>query len=161
MDVDFFGIFNDHLHIVKSSNDPAYNALQTIGVEEVLMTILRIKGLPVYLLTDGLMAMMAWIEANHSSLSLCHTHKTLYFENVVVVVSLSVPTPPAPTSTSTSASVSVVPAPVLPSPTSAPAPAPTPEPVSVHIPPCGCRVARGYTSGWCGVAGGGVPACDH
>jgi hypothetical protein len=27
--------------------------------------------------------------------------------------------------------------------------------------PCGCRLARGYTSGWCGVAGGGVPACDH
>ncbi len=26
---------------------------------------------------------------------------------------------------------------------------------------CGCRQARGYTSGWCGVAGGGVPACDH
>lgn len=26
---------------------------------------------------------------------------------------------------------------------------------------CPCRVAQGYTSGWCGVAGGGVPACDH
>lgn len=26
---------------------------------------------------------------------------------------------------------------------------------------CGCRLAKGYTSGWCGVAGGGVPACDH
>lgn len=26
---------------------------------------------------------------------------------------------------------------------------------------CHCRAARGYTSGWCGVAGGGVPACDH
>lgn len=26
---------------------------------------------------------------------------------------------------------------------------------------CGCRAAKGYTSGWCGVAGGGVPACDH
>jgi len=26
---------------------------------------------------------------------------------------------------------------------------------------CGCRVARGYRTGWCGVAGGGVPACDH
>lgn len=27
--------------------------------------------------------------------------------------------------------------------------------------PCGCRAAKGYTTGWCGVAGGGVPACDH
>ena len=27
--------------------------------------------------------------------------------------------------------------------------------------PCGCRAAKGFTSGWCGVAGGGVPACDH
>ena len=27
--------------------------------------------------------------------------------------------------------------------------------------PCGCRAAKGYTSGWCGVAGGGVPGCDH
>lgn len=27
--------------------------------------------------------------------------------------------------------------------------------------PCACRLARGYTTGWCGVAGGGVPACDH
>lgn len=26
---------------------------------------------------------------------------------------------------------------------------------------CGCRAAKGFTSGWCGVAGGGVPACDH
>jgi hypothetical protein len=26
---------------------------------------------------------------------------------------------------------------------------------------CPCRSATGYTSGWCGVAGGGVPACDH
>ena len=26
---------------------------------------------------------------------------------------------------------------------------------------CGCRIAKGYTFGWCGVAGGGVPACDH
>jgi hypothetical protein len=26
---------------------------------------------------------------------------------------------------------------------------------------CGCRAAKGYSSGWCGVAGGGVPACDH
>jgi hypothetical protein len=27
--------------------------------------------------------------------------------------------------------------------------------------PCACRLSRGYTTGWCGVAGGGVPACDH
>lgn len=26
--------------------------------------------------------------------------------------------------------------------------------------PCPCRAAQGLT-GWCGVAGGGVPACDH
>lgn len=26
---------------------------------------------------------------------------------------------------------------------------------------CPCRMAQGFTSGWCGVAGGGVPACDH
>lgn len=26
---------------------------------------------------------------------------------------------------------------------------------------CACRRAKGYTHGWCGVAGGGVPACDH
>jgi hypothetical protein len=26
---------------------------------------------------------------------------------------------------------------------------------------CPCRSAQGQTSGWCGVAGGGVPACDH
>lgn len=26
---------------------------------------------------------------------------------------------------------------------------------------CGCRREKGFTSGWCGVAGGGVPACDH
>ncbi len=26
---------------------------------------------------------------------------------------------------------------------------------------CACRAAQGYTPGWCGVAGGGVPACDH
>lgn len=26
--------------------------------------------------------------------------------------------------------------------------------------PCACRAAQGLT-GWCGVAGGGVPACDH
>ncbi len=28
-------------------------------------------------------------------------------------------------------------------------------------PPCACRQKAGYWSGWCGVAGGGVPACDH
>lgn len=27
--------------------------------------------------------------------------------------------------------------------------------------PCPCRAAQGHTSGWCGVAGGGVPGCDH
>jgi hypothetical protein len=27
--------------------------------------------------------------------------------------------------------------------------------------PCHCRAAKGFTDGWCGVAGGGVPACDH
>lgn len=26
---------------------------------------------------------------------------------------------------------------------------------------CPCRAARGFRNGWCGVAGGGVPACDH
>jgi hypothetical protein len=26
---------------------------------------------------------------------------------------------------------------------------------------CPCRQEKGLTSGWCGVAGGGVPACDH
>jgi hypothetical protein len=26
---------------------------------------------------------------------------------------------------------------------------------------CPCRAAQGYISGWCGVAGGGVPGCDH
>ncbi len=26
---------------------------------------------------------------------------------------------------------------------------------------CPCRAAQGYTTGWCGVAGGGVPGCDH
>jgi len=28
-------------------------------------------------------------------------------------------------------------------------------------PACPCRGANGYLAGWCGVAGGGVPACDH
>ncbi len=27
--------------------------------------------------------------------------------------------------------------------------------------PCPCRAAQGFTDGWCGVAGGGVPGCDH
>lgn len=27
--------------------------------------------------------------------------------------------------------------------------------------PCPCRAAKGFTDGWCGVAGGGVPGCDH
>ena len=26
---------------------------------------------------------------------------------------------------------------------------------------CPCRAEKGLSSGWCGVAGGGVPACDH
>lgn len=26
---------------------------------------------------------------------------------------------------------------------------------------CPCRTRQGQTSGWCGVAGGGVPACEH
>ena len=26
---------------------------------------------------------------------------------------------------------------------------------------CPCRKANGFAVGWCGVAGGGVPACDH
>ena len=26
---------------------------------------------------------------------------------------------------------------------------------------CPCRYRRGFTRGWCGVAGGGVPGCDH
>jgi hypothetical protein len=28
-------------------------------------------------------------------------------------------------------------------------------------PPCPCRAAAGKTDGWCGVAGGGVPGCEH
>jgi hypothetical protein len=28
-------------------------------------------------------------------------------------------------------------------------------------PPCPCRKAEGCWSGWCGVAGGGVPGCEH
>jgi hypothetical protein len=26
---------------------------------------------------------------------------------------------------------------------------------------CYCRKMAGHTTGWCGRAGGGVPACDH
>jgi hypothetical protein len=33
--------------------------------------------------------------------------------------------------------------------------------VATENPPCPCRKAAGYWSGWCGNAGGGVPACDH
>lgn len=33
--------------------------------------------------------------------------------------------------------------------------------VSTDNPACPCRRAKGYWAGWCGVAGGGVPACDH
>jgi hypothetical protein len=28
-------------------------------------------------------------------------------------------------------------------------------------PPWPCRKAKGFTFGWCGVAGGGVPGCEH
>ena len=27
--------------------------------------------------------------------------------------------------------------------------------------PCACRAAAGKDGGWCGVAGGGVPGCEH
>lgn len=30
-----------------------------------------------------------------------------------------------------------------------------------RVPPCYCRSQMGLTHGWCGVAGGGVPGCDH
>ena len=33
--------------------------------------------------------------------------------------------------------------------------------VSIKNTACPCRKAKGLTEGWCGVAGGGVPACDH
>ncbi len=32
---------------------------------------------------------------------------------------------------------------------------------STENPPCPCRRAKGHWGGWCGVAGGGVPACEH
>ena len=35
-----------------------------------------------------------------------------------------------------------------------------PIPVS-ELPACACRAAKGKKKGWCGVAGGGVPGCDH
>ncbi len=28
-------------------------------------------------------------------------------------------------------------------------------------PPCPCRLKDGHAYGWCGVAGGGVPGCEH
>ena len=33
--------------------------------------------------------------------------------------------------------------------------------VTQPVSACLCRQQKGFTSGWCGVAGGGVPACDH
>jgi hypothetical protein len=33
-------------------------------------------------------------------------------------------------------------------------------PPSIH-PPCHCRAAEGYTSGWCGVASWGIPGCEY
>ena len=33
--------------------------------------------------------------------------------------------------------------------------------IQMGTPPCPCRRKRGIPAGWCGVAGGGVPACDH
>ncbi len=35
------------------------------------------------------------------------------------------------------------------------------EVVSTNNPPCPCRRRSGQWAGWCGVAGGGVPACEH
>ena len=35
------------------------------------------------------------------------------------------------------------------------------ESVAARDPPCPCRKKAGCLAGWCGVAGGGVPACDH
>jgi hypothetical protein len=34
-------------------------------------------------------------------------------------------------------------------------------PVNRMLSACACRKAKGYSKGWCGIAGGGVPACDH
>jgi hypothetical protein len=33
--------------------------------------------------------------------------------------------------------------------------------IRMGTPPCPCRRKRGVPAGWCGVAGGGVPACEH
>lgn len=33
--------------------------------------------------------------------------------------------------------------------------------VNENIPACSCRRAQGFERGWCSVAGGGVPGCDH
>jgi hypothetical protein len=33
--------------------------------------------------------------------------------------------------------------------------------IAARGPPCRCRRERGILTGWCGNAGGGVPACDH
>ena len=33
--------------------------------------------------------------------------------------------------------------------------------VKICMEACPCRKKKGYRYGWCGVAGGGVPACDH
>ena len=41
-----------------------------------------------------------------------------------------------------------------------PAPTTTLGPTVVNS-ACFCRREKGFTEGWCGVAGGGVPACDH
>jgi hypothetical protein len=30
-----------------------------------------------------------------------------------------------------------------------------------RVPPCYCRKQLGLDHGWCGVAGGGVPGCEH
>ena len=32
---------------------------------------------------------------------------------------------------------------------------------AITTPACPCRLEKGYKFGWCGVAGGGVPGCDH
>ena len=34
-------------------------------------------------------------------------------------------------------------------------------PIEEKMPPCSCRRAQGLEKGWCCIAGGGVPACDH
>lgn len=41
-------------------------------------------------------------------------------------------------------------------------PQPPQQPAQPDFPyPCLCRRQQGFKEGWCGVAGGGVPACDH